>query len=106
MNMKRNLNLYIFFTFTTLNGVMAKVALKGIGTSFPNEVYKLWQPSFTVYRQNYVDLDLIYNAVDSTEAKQVLYNNVDVEYASVEGIISEQEQREHPDLVEFPVMGG
>lgn len=84
----------------------AKINIRGVGTSFPSEVYKLWQPSYVVHRQLYADLELVYDTLGSVEAKEILYSNVDIEYASVESVISKQEQNDHADLIEFPVIAG
>lgn len=100
--------LHIGFLLTSLTvfECFAKINIRGVGTSFPSEVYKLWQPSYVVNRQLYADLELVYDALGSVEAKETLYNNVDIVYASVESVISKQEQSEHADLIEFPVIAG
>lgn len=100
--------LCISFLFTSLALLecFAKSNIRGVGTSFPSEVYKLWQPSYVVNRLPHADLELVYDAVGSVEAKEILYKNVDVEYASVESVISKNELSEHGDLIEFPVIAG
>lgn len=94
----------ISFLFTSLAVLecFAKSNIRGVGTSFPSEVYKLWQPSYVVNRLPHADLELVYDV----EAKEILYKNVDVEYASVESVISKNELSEHGDLIEFPVIAG
>lgn len=96
----------ISFLFTSLAVLecFAKSNIRGVGTSFPSEVYKLWQPSYVVNRLPHADLELVYDAVGSVEAKEILYKNV--EYASVESVISKKELSEHGDLIEFPVIAG
>lgn len=100
--------LYIGFLLASLAvfECFAKIKIRGVGTNFPIEVYKLWQPSYKVYRQLYADLELVYDGFGSVEAKNILYSNVDIEYASVESVISKQEQNDHADLIEFPVIAG
>lgn len=89
-----------------IDGAFALIHVKGKGTTFPYEVYKLWQPSYTVYRQAHASLEMQYDGIGNVAAKEALYQNVDIEYASIETIISSDEQNDHPDLIEFPVMAG
>jgi ABC-type phosphate transport system substrate-binding protein len=89
-----------------IRGTFAVIHVKGKGTTFPYEVYKLWQPSYTVHRQAHATLEMQYDGIGNVAAKDALYQNVDIEYASIETIISSAEQSDHPDLIEFPVMAG
>lgn len=98
--------LYLFLFSFTIEGVFSLVHINGKGTTFPYEVYKLWQPSYTIYRQSHVKLEMKYDGIGNIAAKEALYQNVDIEYASIETIITPYEQSEHPDLIEFPVMAG
>lgn len=86
--------------------ISSEISITGSGSSFPYEVYKLWQSSYTVFRQSFITLEMRYNPVGGSKAKEELYRNDDIQYASIESVISETEQTEHPDLVEFPVMAG
>lgn len=96
---------FVFFSHL-ICGTFSAVHITGKGTTFPYEVYKLWQPSYTVYRQSHVTLEMRYDGIGNIAAKEALYQNVDIEYASIETIITASEQSEHPDLIEFPVMAG
>lgn len=101
-----NIPLRLIFLSYLICGTFSAIHITGKGTTFPYEVYKLWQPSYTVYRQSHVKLEMHYDGIGNVAAKEALYQNVDIEYASIETIITESEQSEHPDLVEFPVMAG
>lgn len=101
-----NFPLQFVFLSHLICGTFSAVHITGKGTTFPYEVYKLWQPSYTVYRQSHVTLEMRYDGIGNIAAKEALYQNVDIEYASIETIITASEQSEHPDLIEFPVMAG
>lgn len=86
--------------------ISIEVTITGSGTSFAQEVYKLWQASYIVSRQSYVTVEMNYNAIGARLAKEELYDNVNIEYISNEVVISDTEQNVHADLVEFPVVAG
>lgn len=46
------------------------------------------------------------NATSGTVAKELLYKNKNIQYASLETVISKNELRQHLDIVEFPVVTG
>lgn len=101
-----NVPLKFVFLSHLICGTFSAIHINGKGTTFPYEVYKLWQPSYTVYRQSHAQLEMKYDGIGNIAAKEALYQNVDIEYASIETIITSTEQSEHPDLIEFPVMAG
>lgn len=47
-----------------------------------------------------------YHATGGTAAKELLYKNKNIQYASLETVISKNELRQHLDIVEFPVVAG
>lgn len=100
------ISFYEAFILTFVLDVSLEITIIGSGSSFPHEVYKLWQSSYITFRKNYVTLEMQYHATSGTVAKELLYKNKNIQYASLETVISKNELRQHLDIVEFPVVAG
>lgn len=82
------------------------VFIRGKGASFPNEVYKRWQPAYVLNRKQYVALDMNYDAVGSSTGRAAIFANINIEYAGSDSTMSDTERNTYTDLVEFPTMAG
>lgn len=100
------ISFYEAFVLTFVLDISLEITIIGSGSSFPHEVYKLWQSSYLTFRKNYVTLEMQYHATGGTVAKDLLYKNKNIQYASLETVISKNELRQHLDIVEFPVVAG
>lgn len=88
--------------WSCVNGVF----IRGKGASFPYEVYKRWQPGYTLDRKQYVSLNMNYDAAGSSSGRAAIFTNVAIEYAGSDSLMSDSERATYPDLVEFPTMAG
>lgn len=100
------ISFYEAFVLTFVLDISLEITIIGSGSSFPHEVYKLWQSSYLTFRKTYVTLEMQYHATGGTVAKELLYKNKNIQYASLETVISKNELRQHLDIVEFPVVAG
>ncbi|XP_062591697.1 atrial natriuretic peptide receptor 2-like [Saccostrea cucullata] len=82
------------------------IDIRGKGASFPYEVYKVWQPAFTTYRKGHASIEMQYDAIGSSKGQAAIFQNIDIEYAGSDTVLSELDKSNHPDLVEFPTMAG
>lgn len=86
--------------------VFGMVYVRGKGASFPNEVYKEWRPAYHLHRRTYVDLEMTYSAIGSGNGKAAIMENIDIEYAGTDSLLSNDTTTTHPDLILFPIMAG
>lgn len=100
------ISFYKAFVLTFMLDISLEITITGSGSSFPHEVYKLWQSSYITFRKNYVTLEMQYHAIGGTVAENQLYENKNIQYASLETVTSKNEQSQHLDIVEFPVVAG
>lgn len=104
--------LYVVYSITGLSPLPEAeasdpVRVRGVGASFPNDVYQTWIPSYKASRQHVVELDMSYSADGSGEGiKQILENNRNIEYAGSDFPLTEEEMARSPDLVMMPTMAG
>ena len=89
-----------------ISTVVGIINLRGEGASFPGAVYKNWIPAYRRYRSPHVSLNMKYDAVGSGNGKRAIKDNIDIEYAGSDTVLSAEEQVNYPDLVTFPTMAG
>ena len=86
--------------------VDGQINLRGQGASFPANVYKKWIPAYVRYRSTYVSLNMEYLAVGSGKGKSAIKDNIDIEYAGSDSLLTANDTLNYPDLVTFPTMAG
>ncbi|XP_069113401.1 retinal guanylyl cyclase 2-like [Argopecten irradians] len=89
-----------------IDGALTVVYVRGKGASIPHEVYKEWRSAYRLHRSTHVTLDMPYDAVGSGNGKKAIVENVDIEYAGSDSLLSESTVANNPDLVLFPIMAG
>ncbi|XP_033753896.1 retinal guanylyl cyclase 1-like [Pecten maximus] len=101
-----NLRIWFLVWLCLCRFVTAVVYVRGKGASFPHEVYKEWRSAYRLHRSSHVELDMPYEAVGSGNGKKAIMENVDIEYAGSDSVLSESTIASHTDLVLFPIMAG
>ncbi|OWF56289.1 Phosphate-binding protein PstS [Mizuhopecten yessoensis] len=97
---------YIVLCLCLCRCVAAVAYVRGKGASFPHEVYKEWRSAYRLYRSAHVTLEMSYDAIGSGNGKKAIQENVDIEYAGSDSLLSDSTIASHPDLVLFPIMAG
>ncbi|XP_060085759.1 retinal guanylyl cyclase 1-like [Ylistrum balloti] len=97
---------YVWMCLCLYKYVAGVVYVRGRGASFPHEVYKEWRSAYRLYRNAHVNLDMPYEAVGSGKGKEAIKENIDIEYAGSDSLLSTDTIASHPDLVLFPIMAG
>ncbi|KAK2151738.1 hypothetical protein LSH36_353g08046 [Paralvinella palmiformis] len=85
----------------------AHPAIKGIGATFPAEVYTIIGPGFEAFREDFVDVDFGYKLLNSIAGKAAMLNgDPDVTFGATESALTPLESSQNPGLITVPVLAG
>ncbi len=83
------------------------VRLRGLGATFPSNVYENWLFVYDYARRRHVDLDTGYDMLGSAYGiEYARQDSAQVDFTASDIVLRDQDYEEHPDLAAVPVVAG
>lgn len=83
------------------------VVIRGIGATFPAEVYAISGRGFEADRSEFVDVDFDYKLQNSIAGKEAMLDaDPEVTFGATESALTSLESSQNPDLTSIPVIAG
>ena len=85
------------------------VVLRGVGATFPGDVYQNWLATYKSFRANFADIQIKYDARGSGYGKKSVTNqlvNITVEFGASESVFVDSDYQAFPDLQMVPALAG